>query len=165
MKVSECVACDGCAMQRLFPDNVYVPPKMGPSYRIQIAEAPGGDEEIQLEPLVGAAGKLQDRLNRQAGISRDDITLINIIQCRPPDNIFPTDPKARVYISEADAEQAVKHCIKYHVLPVLESRPWTRIDLLGAKALEWLTDKVGGVFKWRGSPTTVDTDEVRKQVS
>ncbi len=164
MKVRDCPKCEGCPLRQKFPDNNLCPPRMGPSLRIVVAEAPGEEESIKLEPLVGGSGRIAQSMYRKAGVNWDELTLINTINCRPPDNVFPTDNKARSYCSEAEGEQIVKHCIKNHVLPVLESRPWTRLDIIGAKALYWLTG-LTSIFKWRGSSLTVDTEDVRKRVS
>jgi len=142
----------------------FVPPHLGPSLRIVVAEAAGETEAREGQPLVGQAGKFFDSLLRKAGIARDQLTTINCMNCRPPNNKFPTDSDARFYISEQDAEKAIKHCIKAHLLPVLESRPWTRIDILGAKALYWLTG-LASIEKWRGSPMDVDTDDIRKRIA
>jgi uracil-DNA glycosylase family 4 len=153
----------GIKIHHIHAETNFVPPIMGPSLRIVIAEAAGETEEQKMAPLVGAAGKFFDSLLRKAGIQRDQLTLINCMNCRPPNNKFPTDGDARFYISEADAELAVKQCIRNHVLAVLESRPWTRVDLLGAKALKWFLG-LSSIEKWRGSPLDIDTEEVRKRV-
>lgn len=150
-------------MRDLFPDNNFVPPKMGRGLRLVIAEAPGEEESIKLEPLVGGAGKWFDNACRQAGLRRDDLTLANVINCRPPNNLFPTDPPAKSYIKHADGERAVQHCLKAHVIPLLESRPWQRVDLLGEKALRYITGKEGGIFRWRGSPLEIDTEEIKQR--
>ena len=55
-----------------------------------IGEAPGKNEDLEGRPFVGAAGKLLDELLEQAGLSRDDIFIANVLKCRPPSN---RDPK------------------------------------------------------------------------
>lgn len=125
---------------------------MGPSLRLEVAEAPGAEEAEQGEPLVGGSGKIMNMLWRKAGVQRDALTIINTINCRPPDNIYPTDGAARKYCSQQEAEETVSHCYRAHVKPLLDSRPWERIDALGEKALRVLTGKTDGIMKWRGSP-------------
>ncbi len=165
MKVSEVEGCKNCPM--LLVDTVYekagkkihhvgadqsfVPVKIGTSLRLSVWEAPGEQEGIQCEPAVGAAGKFGDSLYRKAGVTRESLTITNCIQCRPPNNIFPTDSAARKYISEQDAKKAVSQCYKNHLEPILRSRPWERIDTLGAHSTELLTGK-RDITKWRGSP-------------
>ena len=152
-------------MRTLFPDSNFVPPKHGTGKRLVVAEAPGETESLQGEPLVGASGSWFDSCCRKAGLDRSTLTLVNILQCRPPENVFPTDSEARAYISSADADKAVKHCIRNHVLPLLKHVVWTRIDLLGEKALRWLAGKTDGIFYWRGSPVEIDTNDVEKRVT
>lgn len=142
-------------MRRLFPENTFVSHKPGTGLRLVIAEAPGEDEQLQGEPLVGGAGKWFNALIAKARLRRDELTLANVIQCRPPENMFPTDGKARCYISQTEAHESVRHCIKEHVEPLLRSRPWQRIDVLGEKPLRFLLGKEEGIFKWRGSPLPV----------
>jgi len=142
-------------MRRLFPTNAFVPAKMGTAERLVIAEAPGETEAILLEPLVGGSGRTFDAVCHKAGISRDELTLTNCISCRPPENVYPTDAAARSYISEEDAQAATEQCWRNHLKPLVLSRPWKRIDLLGAKALERVAELEGGIFRWRGSPVPV----------
>lgn len=151
-KVKDVKACENCPMRRLFPENNFVPPILGPSLRLTIAEAPGETESIEGKPLVGGSGKIFDNLCRKAAIPRDQLTIINTINCRPPNNIYPTDGAARKYCSESEGDQIVEHCYRAHVKPLLDSRPWERIDALGDKALRVLTGKTDGIMKWRGSP-------------
>ena len=149
-------------MRDLFPHNNFVPPRMG-GLRLAVAEAPGAEEAAAGEPLVGTAGKWLrgspgeggrriGGLYYKAGVRDEELTLVNCINCRPPENVFPTDPDARSYISVEAAERAVEHCLDAHVRPLLRARPWKRVDLLGEKALRFLTGKEGGIKRWRGSP-------------
>jgi DNA polymerase-1 len=142
-------------MRRLFPDNVFVPPKMGDSLRLVIAEAPGEEETWREEPLVGGAGRWFNAILPKAGLTRERLSLTNVISCRPPDNVFPTDPDARRYISQDEGYKSVGHCWENHLLPLLKSRPWQRIDLLGDKPLTFVGGKDDGIFRWRGSPIPV----------
>lgn len=142
-------------MRELFPDNIFVPPAWGEGKRLVVAEAPGETETQTGIPLTGGAGKWFDVCIKKAGLRREDLTLTNIIQCRPPANVFPTDPDAKSYISPKDGEASVQHCLKHHVEPVLHDRQWERIDLLGAKPLEYIAGKRDGIFKWRGAPLVI----------
>src|SRR5271157_813854 len=146
-------------MRNLFPDNTFVAPQLGPSLRLELAEAPGENEALEGVPFVGGTGKMFNSLLWKAGERRENVSCANTIQCRPPDNVYPTDHAARRYISEAQAAQAVAHCYEKHVKPLLDSRPWTRIDAIGDKALRLLTGKVDGILKWRGSPLPLVGEE------
>lgn len=124
-----------------------------------MGEAPGAEEALAGEPLVGSSGKVFNSLLRKAGIQRDQLTLANTLSCRPPDNLYPTDGAARGYISQQDAEKTVGHCYRAHLKPLLDSRPWERIDALGEKSLRVLTGKSDGILKWRGSPLALKDEE------
>jgi uracil-DNA glycosylase family 4 len=143
-------------MRKLFPHNTFVSPQLpNPARdlsRLMIAEAPGEEEALQGQPLVGGSGRVINSLLRSAGIPRDGLTISNCLSCRPPDNAFPTDKEARRYISKADADEAVAHCKRAHLDPLLQSRNWTRVDVVGDKALRIVAGKSGGITKWRGSP-------------
>lgn len=147
-------------MRKLFPQNNFVPVKLPnpatDSSRLVIAEAPGEQEALEGQPLVGGSGRVFDKLLNAAGIDRSGLTLLNCINCRPPDNVFPTDAAARSYISKADAEKTITHCKRAHVDPVIESRAWHRIDLLGDKPLRIIAGRDSGIGVLRGSPLRVD---------
>jgi uracil-DNA glycosylase family 4 len=141
-----------------------VEPEMHPGSTLLIAEAPGAQEAEQGRPLVGASGGWlrgrYDELKGQwsggllgrAGLKDSEVSKLNVLQCRPPENLFPTDPEAKSYISPGDAKNVVSHCLKAHVWPVIGSREWQRIILLGDKALRAITGKTEGITTWRGSP-------------
>jgi DNA polymerase len=124
--------------------------------RLVIAEAPGEQESRKGQPLVGPAGQVFDSLLEKAGILRDGLTIINCLNCRPPHNVFPTDRKARTYISKEDAQIAVGHCIKHHVDPVIRERDWDRVDLLGGKSLRFVAKKQESISKCHGSHVTIE---------
>lgn len=151
MKVSECKECEGCQLRNLFPNRNLVPPILGPSLRLEIAEAAGENEEIEGIPLVGKSGQLIDRLWAKAGVQRTEISIANTLSCRPPNNAYPTDDVARAYCSEKEGKEIVSHCYEHHLKPLLQSRDWDRIDAIGNHALEVLTGE-SGIMKWRGSP-------------
>jgi len=56
-----------------------------------VGEAPGAREDAQGRPFVGAAGKLLDRLLGDAGLTRGEVFITNVVKARPPGN---RDPKA-----------------------------------------------------------------------
>ena len=146
-------------MARLFPSNNFVSPQLpNPATdlnRLVIAEAPGEDEAIKGTPLVGGSGRVFNSLLRAAGVQRDGLTITNCLSCRPPDNDFPTSREARRYISKADAETAVSHCYRNHLQPLLDGRDWSRVDLVGDKALRIVGQRGGGVSRLRGSPLDI----------
>jgi DNA polymerase I-like protein with 3'-5' exonuclease and polymerase domains/uracil-DNA glycosylase len=167
--VKDIEACSGCSVRSKFPDTVFVPPKLVPGDRIACAEAPGRTEVELGAPLMGASGNwLRGRedenghrtggLYKAAGVDQATVSLCNVINCgiaADHKNVFPTDPEARTYITKDEALDAVKQCLNNHVLPALRLRAWKRIDILGAKPLEFLCGKSDGIFRWRGSPQAI----------
>ena len=57
---------------------------------IFVGEAPGKNEDLNGEPFIGIAGKKLSMALDEAGISRDDVYITNIVKCRPPKNRVPT---------------------------------------------------------------------------
>jgi DNA polymerase len=54
-----------------------------------IGEGPGSREDKLGRPFVGAAGKFLDELLEQAGVTRADVWITNVVKCRPPGNRDP----------------------------------------------------------------------------
>ncbi len=54
-----------------------------------IGEGPGFHENEQGHPFVGASGKFLDQLLAQAGVTREDVFIANVVKCRPPGNRDP----------------------------------------------------------------------------
>ena len=54
-----------------------------------IGEGPGFHENEQGRPFVGASGKFLDQLLEQAGLTRADVFIANVVKCRPPANRDP----------------------------------------------------------------------------
>lgn len=52
-------------------------------------EAPGVDEDLQGEPFVGRAGELLNRMIAACTLRRDDVYILNVLKCRPPNNRAP----------------------------------------------------------------------------
>ena len=146
-------------MRELFPSNTFVAPERHEgSKRIVIAEAPGSKEAELGQPLVGGSGKVFDALMHKAGVSRDSLTILNVINCRPPDNHFPDSNEARSYCTKEEGQQIIQHCIKAHVKPLLNTEGFVRVDLLGEKALRHIGKQDGGISRWRGSIIEIDTE-------
>jgi len=56
---------------------------------IFVGEAPGRNEDEKGEPFVGIAGKKLSDALEEAGISREEVYITNIVKCRPPNNRVP----------------------------------------------------------------------------
>jgi DNA polymerase len=57
---------------------------------IFVGEAPGKNEDMTGEPFIGIAGKKLTIALENAGITRDEVYITNIVKCRPPKNRIPT---------------------------------------------------------------------------
>lgn len=92
--MSNCAECP-------FAGKRIVPSEIRPGAPIVvIGEAPGEHEEKYGKPFVGTTGQLQDRIQKRAGLSREDCSFLNVLQCRPPGNIIKT----------AAAQRAISLC-------------------------------------------------------
>jgi uracil-DNA glycosylase len=54
-----------------------------------VGEAPGHHEDLQGLPFVGRAGKLLDELLADAGMTRGEVLICNVLKCQPPGNRDP----------------------------------------------------------------------------
>ena len=84
----EVTVCTNCALHHSRKKSV---PGEGPATAeiMFIGEGPGFHENEQGRPFVGAAGKFLDDLLAQAGVTRADVWIGNVVKCRPPQNRDP----------------------------------------------------------------------------
>ena len=80
--------CTRCELHRSRTEAV---PGEGPTHAeiMFIGEGPGASEDKQGRPFVGASGKFLDQLLEQAGVTRTDVFITNVVKCRPPGNRDP----------------------------------------------------------------------------
>jgi uracil-DNA glycosylase family 4 len=55
-----------------------------------LGEAPGADEDASGVPFVGRAGQLLTKIIEACTLSRDDVYILNVLKCRPPENRTPS---------------------------------------------------------------------------
>jgi DNA polymerase len=84
----EVATCTNCALHHSRKKAV---PGEGPAQAeiMFIGEGPGFHENEQGRPFVGAAGQFLDQLLQQAGVTRADVWIGNVVKCRPPGNRDP----------------------------------------------------------------------------
>jgi DNA polymerase len=84
----EVTVCTNCALHHSRKKSV---PGEGPATAeiMFIGEGPGFHENEQGRPFVGAAGKFLDQLLAQAGVTRAEVWIGNVVKCRPPQNRDP----------------------------------------------------------------------------
>lgn len=56
-----------------------------------VGEAPGASEDREGRPFVGRAGRLLTELLEEAGLTREEVFITNVLKARPPGN---RDPRA-----------------------------------------------------------------------
>lgn len=54
-----------------------------------VGEGPGEQEDRQGRPFVGRAGQLLNRMIEAIGLRREDVHILNVVKCRPPQNRNP----------------------------------------------------------------------------
>lgn len=84
----EVKGCSGC---NLCSERTNAVPGTGNSKAriLFIGEGPGKDEDAKGEPFVGASGKLLTKMIEGIGLTRDDVFIVNVVKCRPPENRDP----------------------------------------------------------------------------
>ena len=90
--------CTRCELHRSRTEAV---PGEGPTHAeiMFIGEGPGASEDKQGRPFVGASGKFLDQLLEQAGVTRTDVFITNVVKCRPPGNRDPLPDEVEICTS------------------------------------------------------------------
>jgi DNA polymerase len=135
-----CVACAELAAART---NVVVGDVVPGARLLVVGEAPGATEDKYGRPFVGKGGQLLDELLERAGLARAEISVLNVLKCRPPANRTPTRAEATRCARWLDRQ------VELLDPPVLLT--------LGRTALTWalgaavtLAQARGLVHEWRG---------------
>ena len=117
-------------------------PGIGPSdSKIAIiGEAPGAEEDSQGTPFVGEAGRMLNRILKEAGLDRHSCYLTNVVKYRPPNNDFK-----RVNETPKTLDASIK-ILREELLAL---NPNVLVPL-GNNALEAITGRKG-ISKFRGS--------------
>src|SRR5688500_1560498 len=87
-----CVACPELAATRQHVVVGDVPVTGRPRFAL-VGEAPGATEDDTGRPFVGKSGALLDQMLAEAGLSRGEAAVLNIVKCRPPANRTPKAPE------------------------------------------------------------------------
>ena len=98
-------ACTACALSATRRQAVFGVGNPDPDV-LFIGEAPGEQEDIQGEPFVGKAGKLLDRMLAALGWSRQNVYIMNVVKCRPPNNRNPQSEEVAACSRWFDAQLA-----------------------------------------------------------
>lgn len=132
-QVCQCVRCPVLAKTR----NKTVFGVGNPHAKVVFfGEAPGADEDKTGEPFVGRAGQLLTKIIEACTWQREDVYIMNVIKCRPPENRKPED-------------EEVENCSEYRQAQFDIIRP-EYIVCLGATAAQALLGKTWAIGKLRG---------------
>ncbi|HVY11553.1 MAG TPA: uracil-DNA glycosylase [Mycobacteriales bacterium] len=138
--VSSCTACVELAATR---HHVVVGDTRPAARLLIVGEAPGANEDEVGRPFVGKGGQLLDALLADAGLDRAEVSVLNVLKCRPPANRTPTRPEANRCTGWLDRQ--------------LELLDPPVVLTLGRTALTWavgtaatLAAMRGQVHAWRG---------------
>ncbi len=128
------LACENCSLCETRTQAV---PGVGHAKAklVFVGEAPGAEEDRQGIPFVGRAGQLLDKILAAIDLSRDDVHILNILKCRPPENRNP-------------APDEIVACRPFleRQLEILEPKI---IVGLGLFSSQWLTGKKVSLTKLR----------------
>lgn len=138
--IGGCTACTELAASRR---HVVVGDAVAGSRLVIVGEAPGANEDEAGRPFIGRGGQLLDELMSQAGLSRAQVSVLNVLKCRPPSNRTPTRFEAARCTGWLDRQVALLD-------PQL-------VMTLGRTALTWalgagvtLAQARGRAHEWRG---------------
>lgn len=129
-------ACERCILCRERKNIVFG--EGNPSADIVIiGEAPGAEEDEQGKPFVGASGKkLEAMLENVLGLNRQQVYILNVVKCRPPNNRNPN-------------EHELESCLPFLHRQIQSISP-RLILLLGTVALKSLFGTSQGITRNRG---------------
>lgn len=128
----EIINCTKCPLHKLRKNAV--PGEGNPNTKIMlIGEAPGYWEDVKGKPFVGAAGKFLDTLLAEAGVSRSQVFIGNVLKCRPPGNREP-------------AQAEIEACSQFLDRQITAIKP-KLIVTLGNYSTAYIFAKAGTPFK------------------
>lgn len=130
--------CIGCPLYELGSGFVEPQGSCGNGVLL-MGEAPGAEEASTSLPFQGPAGKMLDRILTTGKMDRNDYGIINVLQCRPPDNELLGMPYEAA---------AIAHCKVHRDKAVARFRP-SLIIALGDTAFRTLTGE-SGITEKRG---------------
>ncbi len=141
-EIEACRSCNLGSQRRLS-----VPGTGNPKAKLVfVGEAPGAEEDRQGIPFVGPAGRLLDKILAAIELKREDVQILNILKCRPPENRNPSPTE-------------IQACQGFLERQIDELEPGLLVAL-GLFAGQWLTGKKlsltklreTGPFAYRGIP-------------
>ncbi|MBC8229717.1 uracil-DNA glycosylase [bacterium] len=132
---AEVMACTRCELHKTRQNVVFGEGNENADL-VFIGEAPGGEEDQQGRPFVGAAGQLLTKIIEAMKFTREEVYIANVLKCRPPNNRDPLPNE-------------VNHC-KPFLTRQLEIIKPKIICVLGAYAARTLINSNEGITRMRG---------------
>jgi DNA polymerase len=143
-----CLQCTACKLSEDRTNAVFGEGRAEHPPIAFVGEAPGADEDNSGRPFVGRAGQLLDKMIEAMGFKRQDIYILNTVNCRPPQNRKP-EP------------EEIAACSRYLVGQLRSVQPLV-IVAMGATAAQTLLKTKKGVgelrnvwHKWEEIPVRV----------
>ena len=103
-----------------------------------VGEAPGGEEDQQGRPFVGAAGRVLTQLLKSINLDRRRVFITNVVKCRPPGNRDPLP-------------EEIAECNEYLLTQIALITPRI-ICTLGRFAGQTLVDRSLSISREHGKP-------------
>ncbi|MDQ1688652.1 MAG: uracil-DNA glycosylase [Frankiaceae bacterium] len=137
--ISSCTRCPELVATR---QRVVVGQLRQQSRLLLVGEAPGAQEDEVGEPFVGRGGQLLDELLEGAGLHRSQVSVANVLKCRPPANRTPKPAE-------------VANCRSWLTQQLALADPAV-VVALGATATGWFFGRGSRLTELRGRPHDVD---------
>lgn len=145
-KAESCEACDLCKTRT----NVVFGEGNPQAQIVFVGEGPGRTENDTGRPFVGRAGKLLTNMILSIGLKREDVYILNIVKCWPPNNRKPT-------------QEEMNACRPFLVRQLETIQPRV-IVALGNTALGGLTGNDGGITKRCGVWEDVEVGYIKSKL-
>lgn len=150
--------------------SIKVPP-VGPSDAkvLIVGEAPGKNEEAQLQPFVGASGVEMTKMIQQAGFLRSECFITNVCPYRPPNNKITAwfytktaaakNPEAQFVLGKYVHPRVADGVTE---LEALINKLQPKLIIAFGNTPLWALTSEWGITKWRGS--NLETREINGRV-
>jgi uracil-DNA glycosylase family 4 len=151
-------ACAGCKYDPLWEGFVGATGPVSAKVAI-VGEAPGTTEVRLNEPFVGPAGRQLNDLLLDAGLSREEVYITNVVKCAPPRGGKLKTPTL----------DQIRTCRQRHLDDELKGLSPHVVGLLGnvplaafGKSSRSNAAEASGILKWEGSVFPVDWPDGRR---
>lgn len=125
--------CEGCDLCKNATQTVFgAGPRRSPL--MLLGEIPGDEEDREGRPFVGPAGRLLDETLEEAGLSREEVYVTNVVKH------FRWEPRGKRRLHKKPSQRQIEACRPWLHAEVLVVKPRV-IVCLGATAAQAMTAK------------------------